>query len=64
MSISPIPPPPGVTQNFVNPERKGEEIYYLGIVGMIFSTLFLILRIYTKLRINRQFGSEDGTYER
>ncbi|MCJ1461458.1 hypothetical protein MMC07_000055 [Pseudocyphellaria aurata] len=54
-----IPPPPGVTANFVNPEQKGKEIYTLGILGIISSTLFLLMRIYTKVRINRSFKSED-----
>lgn len=58
--IGAIPPPPGVTPNFVNPEQKGEEIITLGILGIVCSTLFLLMRIYTKLRINRAFKSEDG----
>ena len=55
-----IPPPPGVTPNFVNPEHRGKEIVTLGILGMVCSTLFLLMRIYTKSRINRAFASEDG----
>lgn len=56
-----IPPPPGVTPNFVNPDHKGGEVLTLGILGMVCSTLFLLLRIYTKIFINRSFKSEDGT---
>ncbi|MCJ1423105.1 hypothetical protein MMC29_000986 [Sticta canariensis] len=29
-----IPPPPGVTPNFVNPEHKGKEVITLGILGI------------------------------
>lgn len=58
--IGAIPPPPGVTPNFVNPEHKGKEIIVLGILGIVCSTLFLLMRIYTKIRINRSFKSEDG----
>lgn len=58
--IGAIPPPPGVTPNFVDPEQKGKQIVVLGILGLVCSTLFLLMRIYTKLRINRAFASEDG----
>lgn len=56
-----VPPPPGVTANIEHPERKGQLVLALGGVGMALSTLFLIMRVYTKVKINRAFGSEDGT---
>lgn len=55
-----VPPPPGVTANFVNPEQGGKHVVVLGLVGIPISTLFLAMRLYTKARINRSFGSEDG----
>lgn len=56
-----IPPPDGVTANLINPERRGAPVVHvLAGVGMTLSTLFLIMRLYTKARINRSFGSEDG----
>lgn len=57
-----IPPPPGVTANIDDPVRKGRQVLVLSGVGMALSTLFLVMRIYTKVRINRSFGSEDGIY--
>ena len=55
-----IPPPPGVTPNFVNPEHRGKEIVTLGILGIFCLNVFLLMVIYTKSRINRAFASEDG----
>ena len=58
--MGPIPPPPGVTPNFDHPEQGGTHVVVLGLVGIPISTLFLAMRLYTKARINRSFGSEDG----
>lgn len=55
-----IPPPPGVIANIDNPQRKGQQIVVLSGAGMAISTLFLIMRIFTKVKINRSFGQEDG----
>ena len=55
-----IPPPPGVTANIDHPQRKGRLILVLSGVGMALSSLFLLMRIFTKLKINRSFGYEDG----
>ena len=60
--MGPIPPPPGVTPNFDNPEQGGRHVVILGLVGIPIAFLFLALRLYTKSRINRSFGSEDGIY--
>ena len=59
----PVPPPPGVTPNFENPEQGGRHVIVLGFVGIPITFAFLIMRLYTKARINRSFGSEDGMYD-
>ena len=64
MLVGAVPPPPGVTANFINPEmayplRTGQTI--LG-VGISIAGLFILMRIYTKARILRNFGAEDGAW--
>ena len=59
-----VPPPPGVTPNFDNPElayplSTGKTM--IG-VGLSIAGLFILMRIYTKARILRNFGAEDGMY--
>lgn len=57
-----VPPPPGVTPNFDNPEWGGRHVVVLGLLGIPIAFLFLVMRLYTKAKINRSFGSEDGSY--
>ena len=57
-----VPPPPGVRQNFDHPDyavsfRVSQII--VG-VGLGFAALFIIMRVYTKQFILRNFGAEDG----
>lgn len=60
MPVALLPPPPGVTPNFEHPEQHGRHVVILGLLGIPCSFLFLMMRMYTKIRLNRQFGSEDG----
>ncbi|KAI9798474.1 MAG: hypothetical protein M1833_004740 [Piccolia ochrophora] len=54
-----IPPPPGVTANFVNPESNAWQDYPPAAVALFLSTLFLAIRLYTKARILHMWGLED-----
>ncbi|KAI9827437.1 MAG: hypothetical protein M1832_004786 [Thelocarpon impressellum] len=53
------PPPPGVTPNFVNPVFKYGGTTPLCVIFMILSTIFLAMRLHTKINIVRKFGIED-----
>ena len=54
------PPPPGVIPNLVNPESIGERIYaVVGVFGILALISFCI-RIFTRIRILRAFGKDDG----
>lgn len=54
-----MPPPPGVTPNFVNPQNR-TDVYV--VVYTIFSSLvvlFVSLRFYAKIWITRSVGWDD-----
>ena len=56
-----MPPPPGVTPNFdySNPWLFMQSRAII-IAGLVFATLFLGLRLYTKTYLLRKFGWDDG----
>ncbi|KAL8846418.1 MAG: hypothetical protein Q9221_008500 [Calogaya cf. arnoldii] len=54
-----FPAPPGVTPNYVNPEVKTYGFVPMTCVFLPLSTIFLILRLYTKARIIKILGWED-----
>lgn len=43
-----VPPPPGVTPNFTNPESRGYLIVIASIVLLVLSTTVLLLRLYSR----------------
>ncbi|KAK4504900.1 hypothetical protein PRZ48_002863 [Zasmidium cellare] len=53
--------PPRYTQDLINPpETKHISAgITISIVGMVISTLFILLRVYTKTRLARTFGIDD-----
>ncbi|KAI9682138.1 MAG: hypothetical protein M1817_000192 [Caeruleum heppii] len=55
-----IPPPPGVTANFIDPPYIGDRIILPVAICCTISTICLLLRIYTRIAIVRGFGVEDG----
>ncbi|KAL8931551.1 MAG: hypothetical protein Q9216_007162, partial [Gyalolechia sp. 2 TL-2023] len=58
-TVGVIPPPPGVTPNFENPEYRSGGIVPLACVFLPLVAIFMALRIYTKVRIIKVFGLED-----
>ena len=62
-AIGAVPAPPGVKPNFKNPDYISGGIVPLSAVFVTFSTLFLAIRLYTKLRIIKVFGSEDCKFD-
>lgn len=60
--IPSMPPPPGVTSNFVNPENNSSILIIVCTICLVFLLLFVSLRMYTRLWISRSFGLDDGTH--
>ena len=63
-TVGAVPPPPGVKPNFKNPAYISGGIVPLSAVFVTLSTLFLAIRLYTKLRIIKVFGSEDCKFDK
>lgn len=56
-----VSPPPGQTVNLINPPRNGATAgFWVPGVGMVLSTLFLAIRLYTKACLSRNAGIDDG----
>lgn len=54
------PAPDGYTANFDDPETKHREAgMIISIVGMVLSTAFILLRVYTKTYLARLWGIDD-----
>jgi hypothetical protein len=54
------PPPPGVTPNFDNPPKSTPAEPAVIYIFMALSTLFLLMRVYTRAYINKIFQIEDA----
>lgn len=58
-----LPPPKGYVVDFANPQRRlTAEAYALFIVENILAFIFLAQRLFTKIRLMKQFQIDDGTY--
>jgi hypothetical protein len=58
-TVGVVPPPPGVTPNFVNPPSTGYKIIIATVVTWALATFSLCLRLYVKLRIVRMIKLDD-----
>lgn len=52
-------PPPGVKPNLVNPYSEGYILITVGGVLMGIMFLFIALRLYVKVRVQRKFTGDD-----
>jgi hypothetical protein len=53
--------PPGFPpSNFINPDSIGQRLINCNIVSAVVTSIFLALRLYTRIRIVRQPGWDDG----
>ena len=60
--ITAIPPPDAYAVNFANPQRRlVTEAYVIFTVENILALMFLAQRLYTKIRLMKQFQIDDGT---
>ncbi|PVH98525.1 hypothetical protein DM02DRAFT_630149 [Periconia macrospinosa] len=57
--VGAVPPPPGITANFVNPPSRAHALLICNAVLLSFSTLFMGLRLYTCRFIMRHVRVED-----
>jgi hypothetical protein len=59
--ITAIPPPNGYEVDFANPQRRLlTEAYVIFTVENILALMFLGQRLYTKIRLMKQFQIDDG----
>ncbi|KAI9830791.1 MAG: hypothetical protein M1826_004425 [Phylliscum demangeonii] len=54
-----IPPPPGVAPDFHHPNSLAKYCILTPVLALAFSTLFVFMRMYTKLYITRSPGWDD-----
>lgn len=55
-----LPAPPGYVVDFDHPQRRGLPAgYWICGVGLLLSSSFLAMRVYTKLRLSKDFKLED-----
>lgn len=52
-------PPPGVQPNFIDPPNFANTALVVELIFLILSTLAVIIRAYTKLRVNKKLDLED-----
>lgn len=55
------PPPPGITPNFVNPDYIGGRVIIIVAVFLGIALACFFIRMFTRIRITRGFGADDGT---
>jgi hypothetical protein len=58
-NVGVIPPPPGVTPNYINPPSLQHVILITNVIFSFVSALFVTLRLYTIGFITRSVGIDD-----
>ncbi|PYI02483.1 hypothetical protein BO78DRAFT_472604 [Aspergillus sclerotiicarbonarius CBS 121057] len=62
LDLSQVPastPPAGVTANFVNPPNQNYQIYSINIALCLTGTTILLLRLYTRIRLQKTIAIDD-----
>lgn len=55
-----IPAPAGYVVDLENPQRCGEAVItWVGVVGLVIATAFLMIRAYTKVVLAKKISSDD-----
>jgi hypothetical protein len=58
-----FPAPAGYIVDILHPQRSGEAAnIWVGTVGMVISSLFMGIRLYTKIKLAKNFTADDGMY--
>ena len=61
-TVTLVAPPPGYIVDFENPQRQLQtQVYIVFVVENLFAFIFLLQRLYTKIRLMKLFQIEDGT---
>ncbi|KAH6704201.1 hypothetical protein BKA61DRAFT_493526 [Leptodontidium sp. MPI-SDFR-AT-0119] len=60
--IGAFPPPPGVIPNFKNPDSQGYRVTLAIAIMFPLATIVLLLRVYTRMVIVRNVGTDDLTH--
>jgi hypothetical protein len=57
-----FPTPAGYVVNVLNPQRTGEAAnIWVGTIGMIVSSFFMGIRLFTKVKLAKNFTADDCT---
>ena len=59
-----MPPPPGVIPNFDDPKSIVRSLIITSIIFTTLAGVTVVIRVYTRTRIVRAFGSDDGEASR
>jgi len=57
--IGALPPPPGITPNFENPESIAYRVIIVAVIGPLLTIPICALRLYTKRNFLRAVGLDD-----
>ena len=57
--IPSVPPPPGVTPNFVDPPNDKDALNVLSSILLVFMMIFVVNRVYVKTMIVRKYSWDD-----
>lgn len=57
-----LPPPAGITSNFVNPQSQASIIVAACTTCLILVTVISLLRFYTNLVVKKSFKADDSMY--
>ena len=60
--VGALPPPAGVTPNFVDPPSQDAVIIAVHTVFLTLSTLFVSMRVLLRAYVLRSFGWDDGKW--
>lgn len=60
--IPALPPPPGVTPNFIDPKSRALMVIVTSILCLVLLITVSLLRFYTNLGIKKSLKADDSKY--
>lgn len=54
-----VPPPPGVTPNFVDPYSRQHQLINASVIGLVLVLLVFAIRMWTRGFLMRSLGQDD-----
>jgi hypothetical protein len=58
-TVGALPPPPGITPNFDNPESIAYRVIVAAVLGPVIATPLCFVRLYTRRYISQNPGLDD-----